>query len=112
MNRADRAKQFLPFDALRGLQDELRLRENLYARVEKKELSDEYKEKISAKLNKLELGIIADIVSYNHGHYIRTQGKVANIDIIAKFLIINDEKIRFDNLYKINLYNDTGDNDV
>ena len=41
MNKADRAAQFQPFDALKGLQEELRMREERRNRVAKKEVSEE-----------------------------------------------------------------------
>ena len=44
MNKADRAAQFQPFDALKGLQEELRAREERRTRVAKKELSEEQME--------------------------------------------------------------------
>ena len=42
MNRVDRAKQFQAFDALKGLQEELRAREERRTRVAKKEQIDVY----------------------------------------------------------------------
>lgn len=50
MNRANRAAQFQPFDALKGLQEELRMREERRNRVAKKEVSDEKAEEISKEL--------------------------------------------------------------
>ena len=41
MTRQERAKQFMPFDAMKGLQEALRAREEQHARVEKRELSEE-----------------------------------------------------------------------
>ena len=43
---SDRARQFLPFDALKGLQEELRIREERRTRIEKKALSEEQIERI------------------------------------------------------------------
>ena len=42
ISRLDRAKQFMPFDALKGLQEALRSKEIEYE--EKKELSEEEQE--------------------------------------------------------------------
>ena len=41
MPRGERAKQFAPFDALKGLQQALRLKEYEHERVEKGDLSEE-----------------------------------------------------------------------
>ena len=54
MSNSDRAKQFLPFDALNGFQLALREKEKII--VDKKELSEEMKEELSKKLNSLEIG--------------------------------------------------------
>ena len=41
MNRVERAKQFLPFDALKGLKEELESREEKMSRVPRHELTEE-----------------------------------------------------------------------
>ena len=41
MMREERAKQFAPFDAMKGLQEALRDREERHSRVEKLEISEE-----------------------------------------------------------------------
>ena len=48
----NRAAQFLPFDALKGLSEEIQSRIEKRSRVERKELSEERKEEISAVLCK------------------------------------------------------------
>ena len=47
MSRKDRAKQFAPFDALKGLQKALRLKEFEHEIVEKGDVSEENSNKIS-----------------------------------------------------------------
>ena len=47
MNREDRAKQFLPFDALKGLREELKRREEIALRTERRQLSEEESERLS-----------------------------------------------------------------
>ena len=54
MNRQERAKQFMPFDALKGLQEELRKKEIEYE--EKKEMCDTSLEELENEFNKLEVG--------------------------------------------------------
>ena len=41
MTRQERAKQFMPFDAMKGLQEALRDREERHSRVERHGISDE-----------------------------------------------------------------------
>ena len=44
MNRQERAKQFMPFDALKGLKEALKAKEEKLTRVAKRELSEEQQE--------------------------------------------------------------------
>ena len=53
MPRSERAKQFAPFDALKGLHRALRLKEFEHERIEKEDLSDEKISEISEILNNL-----------------------------------------------------------
>ena len=41
MTQSDRAKQFMPFDAMKGLKEALRDREERHSRVEKRDLSED-----------------------------------------------------------------------
>ena len=59
VNRNDdlnRAAQFLPFDALKGLSEEIQRRIERRSRIEKIELSEESKEEISAVLCRIRRG--------------------------------------------------------
>ena len=47
MSRQERAKQFAPFDALKGLHDALRLKEYEHERVQKGDMPEEKAEAIS-----------------------------------------------------------------
>ena len=47
MTRAERAKIFAPFDAMKGLQEALRDREERHLRVERHEISEEQAEQNS-----------------------------------------------------------------
>ena len=54
VNKIDRAKQFLPFDALKGFREALREKEVEYE--EKIELSEEVLKEIEEEFNKVERG--------------------------------------------------------
>ena len=58
MSKEDRAKQFMPFAALKGHQEALRKKEKIV--VEKMELSDEYKEELDRKLRQVRKNPIFD----------------------------------------------------
>ena len=51
MNREERAKQFMPFAALKGYPEALRKKEKVV--VPKKELSEEYQEELERKLRQV-----------------------------------------------------------
>ena len=103
MNREERAKQFMPFDALKGLQEELRIREERRTRVTKKTISEEQIERISAVLAKIRQGSQIEITFYDRGHYLTIEGYASEIDIIYAYIKIGSSKVFFDDIYKIRI---------
>lgn len=101
MNRQDRAKQFMPFDALKGLQEELRKREERRSRIDKKILSDEMAEKLSVDLLKLRKNARVRLVFYRNGHYLDMEGDVVEVNFTYHYIKIGNEKIFFDDIYEI-----------
>ena len=94
MIRAERARQFMPFDALTGFKDALKEKEQVHIR--RKELSDEANEELSMKLNAIDTNKIVQITYYDGNIYTKIKGKVNKIDKIS------DEDI----LYNITEYKD------
>lgn len=88
-NRIARAKQFLPFDALKGFQEALREKEIEYE--EKKELSEETLNDLDNILNRIEVGSIVKIKYYKNRKYNEIQGTVTKIDYIKKKIQIENE---------------------
>ena len=103
MNRADRAKQFQPFDALKGLQEELRSREERRTRVAKKEISEEREEQISDELSKIYKRSDIEITFYRGGHYYSLEGTVLEKNDIYKYLLIGQERIYYTDIYELKL---------
>lgn len=101
MTQQERAKLFMPFDAMKGLKEELRRREERHTRVPKAELSEESLEELSEMLVSLDIGTEVAIKHYRGGHYWITLGQVQKLDFVHKFLTVSDEKIRFDDIYSI-----------
>ena len=87
VNRVARAKQFLPFDALKGLQEALREKEVEYE--EKKELSEDTLNDLNNKFNQIDNGSFVKITFYKNGKYSEIKGRVTNIDYIKKKIQIN-----------------------
>lgn len=103
MNNKERAKQFLPFDALKGLTEALREREERRTRVEKKQLSEDMAEELSLALSEVEVGTAVRITFYSDGHYLDLEGTVTEIDAIYRRLRIGGERIRFDDILRLTL---------
>lgn len=104
MNRKiNRAAQFMPFDALKGLQEELRKREEMHSRIEKKELDEETQNEISDYLVRIDRGDLVSIDFYFNGHYVNITGRLKEKDAIRKFLTIEEAKIDFSDIYKVKI---------
>ena len=89
-----RAKQFLPFDALKGLQEALREKE--IENKKKIELSEEILAELNNNFNKIEIGSKVRIKFYKNMKYIEISGIITNIDYIKK-------KIQIDQKQNINI---------
>ncbi len=87
VSRIDRAKQFLPFDALKGLQEALRAKE--IEKEEKIELSEESLEELEIEFNKIEKGSKVKIKYYKDKQYTNIKGIVSNIDYRRKKIQID-----------------------
>ena len=103
MTREQRAKQFMPFDAMKGLQEALRDREERHSRVERHDISEEDQEENSIVLSKLINGMIVEINYYCHFHDVVRSGTVTGISYAYRFLKMDEEKIFFDDIYKITI---------
>ena len=100
ISRNDRAKQFLPFDSLKGFQEALREKEVEY--VEKKELSEEVLEELSEILNQIEKEDEIRIVYYTNKQYKEVKGIVKEINLIKKRIVLyEDVKIYFEDILSI-----------
>lgn len=74
MDRENRAKQFMPFDALKGLRAALAEKERMI--VEKRELSEEQKEELDRKLKQIEKQDIITVEFFDKGEYVKVTGVV------------------------------------
>lgn len=100
MSVADRAKQFAPFSALKGLDEALRQKERVF--VEKPEFSDEAAEELSRKLAKISVGMRVCVVYYSDGECVSVEGIVTRIDKTFKKLTVVKTEISMDDIVNIN----------
>lgn len=103
MTRQERAKQFMPFDAMKGLKEALAKRERNHSRVGKRELAEETIEQIGATIRELQCGMPVTILHYKECHEVESSGNVNAIDTIFKYILLGNEKISFDNIYEIKI---------
>ena len=95
----DRARQFLPFDALKGFREALKEKERI--KVAKIELSEDEEIIISNRLTQVKKGMIVKIVHYSNQEYIETTGMVSKIDLVYHKLTIVKLDIFFNDILKI-----------
>ena len=103
MSKEDRAKQFMPFAALKGYPEALRKKEKVV--VPKMELSEEYKEELDRKLRQVSKNDMITVIYYHQKEYLKLTGMVSRIDETARILKIVNTKINFDDLYNIEFDN-------
>ncbi len=95
----NRAKQFVPFAALKGYEEALRAKEKIT--VPKMELSEEKKEELSRKLHQINRNDIITVVYFCKGEYIQLEGMVSRLDKDARVLKVVNTKIPFSDIYEL-----------
>ena len=103
MRREDRAKQFLPFDAMKGLYEALRRQEELSERVERVEPSEEDAAAISAILSRMRRGDRVSATYYREGHYPTISGVVTAFDEHRRTFALDGRQIAFDDLVMVEI---------
>ena len=101
MSRRDRAKQFLPFNSLKGYYDLIREKEKEI--TPKRELSDEALEELSKKLLGLKKNMMVKITYYDFDSYKTITGLVSKIDMVYQNLIIVKTKISFKDISNLDI---------
>jgi len=95
----ERAKQFMPFAALRGLPDALAAKEKVL--VPRIELSPEMAEELDRRMHLITKGKMTTVVYFNNGEYIKIIGLAARIDETSRILQIVNTKIRFEDILQV-----------
>lgn len=100
-NRAERAKIFMPFAALKGFENALREKEKVI--VSKRELSEEELEKLNQKMTLLEKGQMIKIIYFSNGEYIELQGLVARLDKVLGNITVVNTNINFKDILSLEI---------
>jgi len=101
MTREQRAKQFAPFDALKGLHEAMREKEEKHLREEKKTLSEDLMNENSYVLLNLKVGDAVSVKYYLNGHYVKEDGIVSKIRHDLSYLEIKNITISYGDIYSI-----------
>lgn len=101
MAQSDRAKQFMPFDALKGFREALREKERIM--VPKRDLSEEQKEELNLKLCQVKKNDRIVVEYFQNGEYVRARGRVTRLDIIGKILTVADTEVSFSDISDVTL---------
>lgn len=99
MSISNRAKQFAPFDALKGFREALKEKEKI--KIDKKELSDDRSKEINDLLKDMKEGMLITIVYYSDGEYIQLTGIIVKIEKQKRCMQIAETTIHFDDIYDI-----------
>ena len=101
MREVDRAKLFLPFDALKGLQESLRMVEKI--KEDKLILSDDINDELNDKFNKLNIGDKVLIKYYYNLEYIESSGIIKKIDYDNENIYLMNTVINIDDIIDIKI---------
>ena len=93
MCRQDRAKQFMPFAALKGYTEALRRKEKIL--VPRKELAPD------REFKKIRKNDMISVIYFCHGEYRKITGLVSKIDKSKRKLTIVHTEIPLDDLYAV-----------
>ena len=91
MIREERARIFMPFDAITGFKEALKEKEKVH--IARKELSDEVNEELSMKIKAIDINKIIQVTYYDGDKYIKIKGKVNKIDKLNRRIIISSKEI-------------------
>ena len=98
MPKEARAKQFMPFSALNGLELALLEKETRYQ--QKIQLDGEEIEKINRALQKLNVGSETSLVYFYNGIYTPINGKITKLNDIKQYLEIDGIRVYFDDILR------------
>lgn len=102
MPASQRAKQFMPFAAVKGLEKAIAEQDQLLNRVHEVELGEEQVKRINEKLNLLKKGNTVSICFYKDGYYCTHTGIVDRFDPIRREILVEGVRIVIENIIEVN----------
>ena len=101
MNRTDRAKQFMPFDALTGLRAALKKKEAELEALPRPDPGEEAAERINAALQRVRRGDRVRVIRYAAGRAVETSDEVDAVDTVSKRLKLKTLSVPFSDIYEL-----------
>lgn len=101
MDISNRAKQFMPFAALKGLPEALEQKEKIV--VPRPVFSEEHMEELDYKMHQIVRGMVVSVTYYEDEECLKKTGMVAKLSPDNRILQIVDRKISFDSILDIEL---------
>ena len=96
-----RAAQFLPFQAVKGLDAALFAKEKII--VPRIELSEESLKELDLKMHEITKGMIITVIYFYKDEYLKLTGMVARLDETARILQVVNTKIPFDDIFDVSI---------
>ena len=103
IDELERAKIFMPFDALKGLRQALKEKEKIVAK--KVDLTQDDIEEISKTLSQLKKRQMVSVTYYDGEDYTKIVGLVSKIDAISQTLTVVQTNIKFEDILEISIEN-------
>lgn len=97
--KLNRAKIFMPFEALTGLKEAYKEKERVI--VPKKDISAMDAEFLNEKIKTLKKRDLVTIVFYDNNAYVSKTGIITQLDKTNRFIVIVNKKINFHDILKI-----------
>lgn len=99
MDRSSRAKQFMPFDALKGFREAVAEKERIIA--PKRDLPEENEEELDWKLRQIQKDNIITVKYFYDREYVQITGAVTRIDDASRTLDIANTRIAFTEIFDL-----------
>ena len=96
-----RAKQFAPFDALKGFSDAIRNTEGRRFIEERIKLSEDQLADLDERIHSVKKGDRITITYYCNGHYVSFSGKFEKLDELFRMIQVSGQKLLMDDIIMI-----------
>lgn len=103
MDISNRAKQFMPFAALKGLPEALEKKEKIV--VPRPDLTEERMEELDYKMHQVLRGMIVSVTYYEDEECFKKTGMVAKFSPDSRIIQVVEKKISFDAILDIEIEN-------